>query len=98
MKYRGIRLVVAGSFSQTYKRNALNNGFLTIELPDLVNDLKSRFGIDKLTVRTSSKARIDFTRAELTVDGKTYSISPVGEAAQELVVSGGLENWVKDRL
>ncbi|MFH2036243.1 MAG: homoaconitase, partial [Candidatus Zixiibacteriota bacterium] len=31
LKYRGIRMVLAGSFSQTYKRNAINNGFLVIE-------------------------------------------------------------------
>ena len=33
-----------------------------------------------------------------TADGKTYAISPVGAAAQELVVVDGLENWVKKRL
>jgi len=33
LKYRGLSLVVAGSYSETYKRNALNNGLLTIEAP-----------------------------------------------------------------
>ncbi len=36
LKYRGLSLLVAGSFSETYKRNALNNGLLTIEAPKLV--------------------------------------------------------------
>ncbi len=98
LKYRGIRLVLGGSFSQTYRRNALNNGFLAIEAPELVNDLKAKFGTDKLTVKTGIAAKIDFASATLVADGKTYALAPVGAAAQELVLSGGLENWVKERL
>ncbi|HOP06460.1 MAG TPA: homoaconitase [candidate division Zixibacteria bacterium] len=98
LKYRGIALVIGGSFSQTYKRNAINNGFLAIEAPELVDDLKKKFGKDKLTVVTGIEATIDFTTATLTADGKEYAIGPVGAAAQELIVSGGLEAWVKERL
>ncbi len=36
LKCTGIPLVIAGSFSQTYLRNAFNNGFLCIEAPELV--------------------------------------------------------------
>ena len=36
LKCAGIPLVIAGSFSQTYLRNAFNNGFLCIETPELV--------------------------------------------------------------
>jgi len=98
LKHKGIQLVIAGSFSETYKRNALNNGFLTIEAPELVDDLKKRFGDKKLTVKEGISARIDFKRSTLEANGKTYMISPVGAAAQELVVVGGLENWVKENL
>ncbi|MBN2364765.1 MAG: homoaconitase [Calditrichaeota bacterium] len=98
LKYRGIRLVISGSFNETYKRNALNNGFLVIESPGLVNDLKSRFGTEKLTVRTGLKAEIDFRKCIVRLEDKRYSISPVGTAAQELIVTGGLENWVKAKL
>jgi len=98
LKYRGIQLVLGGSFSETYKRNALNNGFLAIEAPDLVNDLKAKFGTDKLTVKTGITAKLSYANATIEVDGKTYSLSPVGAAAQELVLDGGLENWVKKNL
>jgi homoaconitate hydratase len=40
LKAKGIPLVIAGSFSQTYLRNAFNNGFLCIEVPQLVKKLK----------------------------------------------------------
>ncbi len=97
LKYRGIQLVVAGSFSQTYKRNAINNGYLVIEAPELVEDLK-RIGSEALTIRTGITATINFKKAEIRTDKKTYSISPVGLAAQELILENGLESWVKNRL
>jgi homoaconitate hydratase len=98
LKYRGIRLVVAGSFSETYKRNALNNGFLAIECPELVNDLKKKLGTERLTVSTDTKATVDFRNSTLDAAGKQYTIGPIGAAAQELIVTGGLEEWVKKNL
>jgi len=98
LKFRGISLVIAGTFNQTYQRNAINNGFLCVEAPDFVDDLKAEYGKDKLTVYTNKKAKIDFKSSTLTFNGKEYSISPVGTAAQELIVVGGLENWVKNNL
>ncbi len=98
LKYRGVALVIGGSFSQTYKRNAINNGFLAIEAPDLVTDLKAKYGTDKLTVVTGSEATVSFAEATVTFEGKQYQIGPVGAAAQELVLEGGLEAWVKGRL
>ena len=98
LKYKGIQLVIAGSFNETYKRNALNNGFLLVECPELVNELKSKFGSEKLTVKTGMIAKIDFRNSVIIVGEKSYSIDPVGEAAQELIVIGGLEEWVKKNL
>ncbi len=98
LKYRGIALVVAGSFSETYKRNALNNGFLAIEAPELVNDLKKQFGADRLTVKTGIAATIDFANSRLVANGVNHAIGPVGAAAQELILAGGLEEWTKARL
>jgi len=102
LKFRGIQLVIAGSFSQTYKRNAINNGFIVIESPELVNDIKERFKSEvesnKLTIRTNNKLKIDFENFIIISDGNEYNIDPIGVAAQELVIEEGLENWVKNRL
>ena len=98
LKYRGIALVLAGSFSETYKRNAINNGFMVLEAPELVQDLLDAHGRDKLTVATGKPATINFAKASLEYNGKVYALSPVGAAAQELVLTDGLENWVKARL
>jgi hypothetical protein len=71
---------------------------ITLEAPELVADLTAHFGIDKLTSISTEKARIDFTKATLKFAGKEYKLSPVGTAAQELVLTEGLENWGKERL
>ncbi len=98
LKYKGIKLVIAGSFSETYKRNALNNGFLIIECPRLVNDLKAKYDKAELTVKTGVSAEINFSKSKIIADQKSYSIDPVGVPAQELIVFGGLEEWVKKNL
>ena len=102
LKYRGIQLVIAGSFSQTYKRNAINNGFIVIEAPVLVYDFREKFKLEvescKLTIRTKIELEIDFENSVMIADNKEYPISPIGSAAQELVIEKGLENWVKNRL
>jgi homoaconitate hydratase len=98
LKYKGIQLVIAGSFNETYKRNALNNGYLLIECPALINDLKAKYGKEKLTVKTGSSVKINFAKSEIEFEGYKYNIDPVGEAAQELIITGGLEEWVKRNL
>jgi homoaconitate hydratase len=98
LQHRGIKMVLAGSFSETYRRNALNNGFLVIEASELVRDLKQRLGTVKPTVRTDLQMKMDIRSSSLEVGGKTYSFGSVGPPAQELIIEGGLENWVKKRL
>jgi len=98
LKYRGIRLVVAGSFSETFKRNALNNGYLTIECPKLIIKLKEKYGKYKLTVKTGKNILINFANSFIIFENEKYKIDPVGEAAQELIVVEGLESWVKKNL
>ncbi len=98
LKHRGVQLVITGSASQTYMRNAFNNGFLVLEVPELVNEFKNKFTDYKLTIETKIKAKIDFKKSKIIAGDSEYSISPVGTAAQELIVVGGLENWVKKEI
>ncbi|KAI9183993.1 mitochondrial Homoaconitase [Blastocladiella emersonii ATCC 22665] len=99
----GVRLVLAGSASETFKRNALNNGLLVLEAPALVRDAREAFGADVLTVPTGWTAEVRLAEGKVVVtreggDVRAYAIPAVGLAAQELVREGGLENWVKGRL
>ena len=52
LKFKGIPCVIAGSFSETYKRNAFNNGFVVFECPELVTYLR-----DTLTNRAADDGR-----------------------------------------
>ncbi len=99
LKYRGIAMIIAGSFSQTYKRNAFNNGYICIECPELVDELKTAHADDQApTIRVGRRAVVDFVTAKLACDGKEYSFSPLGEIAQELVVAGGFEVVIHGQL
>ena len=66
LKHRGLQLIIAASFSQTYSRNAYNNGYICIECPGLVDDLKAAFRSDPArTIRTGWRATVDFRRSEI---------------------------------
>ena len=98
LMHRGIQMVFAGSFSQTYKRNAINNGYLVIETENLLTDLLKEFGTQKLSVKTGWKITVNFSDCCIHYKDKRYDISPVGTAAQELILTKGLENWVRNKI
>jgi homoaconitate hydratase len=98
--YAGIKLVFAGSFSETFKRNAINNGLMVLESPELVTFLRNSFAKEPklLTRSTGLAATVDLVGGSLNIANETrykIDIPKVGLAAQEIIVVGGLENWVK---
>ncbi|CAO1614981.1 unnamed protein product [Sympodiomycopsis kandeliae] len=46
LKYSGIPIVLAGSFGDIFKRNAINNGLVCLECPQLVEDLTALYAKD----------------------------------------------------
>lgn len=98
LKYRGIKLVIAGSFSETYKRNAINNGFLTVDCPKFYEHLNDIYGKEELSIKMNSEIKLNFRKSTIEFEGHIFSFSPVGVAAQELIVVGGLENWIINNL
>ena len=97
LKFKGIPCVIAGSFSETYKRNAFNNGFVVFECPELVTHLRAEL-TDRAATTVGPEITIDYAKSVLTVDGKSFPFPPLSPAAQELIVAGGAENLVASRL
>jgi homoaconitate hydratase len=97
LKFKGIPCVIAGSFSETYKRNAFNNGFVVFECPELVTYLRATL-TDRAATTVGPEITIDYAKSVLTVDGKSFPFPPLSPAAQELIVAGGAENLVASRL
>ncbi|HEX6560109.1 MAG TPA: aconitase family protein, partial [Longimicrobiales bacterium] len=97
----GVAALIAASFSQTYLRNAFNNGFICIECPALVTGLRDRYAAildDQPSILPGESCRIDFTNASVHFAGKSYPFQPLGNVPQSLVVAGGVENLVRARL
>ncbi|EGD77992.1 homoacontiase [Salpingoeca rosetta] len=98
LKHAGVSLVLSGSVSETYKRNALNNGLLVLEVPALVTDMKAYVRLEPNTaVFMADTIDVDFAQCCVRWNGRAYACSPVGRIAQELVVAGGLKNWIAQR-
>ncbi|KPK81295.1 MAG: homoaconitate hydratase [Gemmatimonas sp. SM23_52] len=98
----GIPLVIAGTFSDVYLRNAYNNGFPCIPCPELVESLKRELAdsvkAGKLTIIPGDVLEIDFASATLHWHGDTYRFPPLGSVPQSLVVAGGIENLIRQKL
>ncbi|MAF65056.1 MAG: homoaconitase [Planctomycetes bacterium] len=98
LAFFGIQCVIAASFSETYKRNAFNNGFLCIDCPELVEKLRRSFPDAVPTRRTELEVAIDFAGSTISFDGARYPIQPLGPAAQDLILAGGLEPLVRSKI
>jgi homoaconitate hydratase len=99
IQHFGIPLLVAASFSQTYKRNAFNNGFPTLECPALADWLRRRFADEPArTIRTDLEAVVDFRASQIRVGGEAFPFLPLGEVPQRLVLAGGAEALVRETL
>jgi homoaconitate hydratase len=97
LKFKGIPCVIAGSFSETYKRNAFNNGFVVFECPELVTYLREMLN-DHSPTTVGPEVTIDYAKSILSVDGKSFPFPPLSPAAQELIVAAGAEKLVASRL
>jgi homoaconitate hydratase len=98
----GIALVIADSFSQTYLRNAFNNGFICVECPAFVeavaHHLEADVAAGAQTVVPGDDVEIDFSRGSIQWRGSAYRFPALGTVPQGLVVAGGIEQQVRQQL
>jgi homoaconitate hydratase len=102
LKAAGIALVIAESFSQTYLRNAFNNGFICIECPGLVREVECALAQDVKsgapTIMPGDAVDVDFTRGAISWRGHVHRFPPLGAVPQSLVAAGGIEAQVVESL
>ena len=102
LKAKKIPMVIAASFSQTYLRNAYNNGFLCVEVPALVMLLREQFekqiAAKEKTIIPGEEIDVDFTSGMIHWHGEKFAFPPLGSVPQSLVIAGGVENLVAKRL
>jgi homoaconitate hydratase len=110
LKSAGVNLVIAGSFGDIFKRNAINNGLICLESPELVRDLTQQYAKDgvrghggkegELTVQPGWYVKVGMADGRVAVnvgdggEGKVYRVKAVGSSVQELWLCGGLEGYV----
>ncbi|PBK75424.1 homoaconitase [Armillaria solidipes] len=110
LKAAGVPVVIAGSFGDIFKRNAINNGLVCLESPELVKDLTEQYakggqrgagGNDgELTVNKDLSVDIGMIDGKVVAtwlsegQSKTYHVRPIGASVQELWICGGLEGYI----
>ena len=101
LAHRGIRMVIAASFSQTYLRNAFNTGFICLESSALAAAVRAAHREEAASgARTipAGEVTVDFPTSTARWNDASYPVSPLGPTAQELILSGGLEALVRRRI
>ncbi len=77
----GVRGVIAKSFSRIFYRNAINNGFLVLNCPEIDDNLK-----------TGEEIEINLKKGYFTIKGKRYHFSPFPPFLKKILDKGGLLN------
>lgn len=95
LKAAGIAMVIAGSFSQTYLRNAFNNGFICVACAPLVDYLKERFPGDAPTLYPGERMAVDFANGTVSAGAESFRFVPLGQVPQSLIVAGGIEAQIR---
>ena len=96
-----IPLVVSGSFGNIFARNSINNALMGLEVPRLIERLRTTFPERQSTRRTGWTLTWDVKRSVVEVsegeNGEKWT-EQVGELpanVQAIIAAGGLEEWVK---
>ena len=85
IKALGIPCIIAKSFARIFYRNALNNGLLLLEQPELHDVVKEG---DTITVTVN---------ADVDYNGKKYPIASLPENLMEIIEAGGLVKAMRRR-
>ena len=75
----GVHCVIAKSFARIFFRNAINNGILLLECPDLPDN-----------VNEGDTVKVQLDKQQISANGKTYKIPAIPENLYHIIMDGGL--------
>jgi 3-isopropylmalate/(R)-2-methylmalate dehydratase small subunit len=87
MKAWGIRCVLGKSFARIFHRNCINLGLPIITQADAA-----------AAANPESEIRVDIDGGEIVVDGERFETDPIPPFMQDMLASGGLIPWRRERL
>lgn len=87
MKASGIVCVLGKSFARIFHRNCINLG-----LP-VITHANAAF-----TAKSGAHIRVDTDEGEIKVDGERFETAPVPAFVRDMLASGGLIPWARERL
>ncbi len=87
LKNAGVGAVVARSFARIFFRNAVNQGLVVVEIPNL----------EKLETKTGDRARLDVVRGEFAVEGNRINFRPLPEHILNIMEAGGIFSLFRER-
>lgn len=82
----GVYAVIAKSFARIYYRNAINNGLLVIECPQVVDRVESGDWIS-----------IDMEAAQIHLNGCAFSFAPLPEQVRRILDAGGIIDYLQQQ-
>jgi len=80
-----VAAVIAGSFARIFYRNAINCGFLVVELPGIADKINNG---DELNIDAKNGLLTNLTQ------GINYEFTPLPDFAREIIDAGGLLNKI----
>ncbi|WP_423780477.1 3-isopropylmalate dehydratase [Acidaminococcus timonensis] len=83
----GVHCIVAKSFARIFFRNAINNGILLIESPDLADHIQE-----------GDRIRVDLKKQEIIANGQHFPIPAIPENLYRIIADGGLVKNVEKRM
>ncbi len=87
LKYSGVSVIVAESFSRIFYRNAINSGLPLVVIKDVGEIIKP-----------GEKIEVDFEQGILKCQAGEYSFPPLPEEVMGIVKEGGLIPYIRKKL
>ncbi len=87
IKFAGIRVIIARSFSRIYFRNAINAGMPAIIAPEAVD-----------AINEGDEVTVDMENGKIITPGNEFSFPPYPPTVMDILQKGGLINFIKSNI